>query len=212
MIRPHLCGRVLEVGAGIGGTTEHLCDGTQASWLCLEASRSLASRLRERVEARELPAICDVRAGELASLPGDPAFDVIIYADVLEHIADDAAEVRGAAQRLVPGGRLIVLAPAHDWLYSPFDRAIGHWRRYNRAGLCRLTPGTLRLVELRYLDSVGMLASGANRWLMRQQSPTRRQIRTWDRWMVPISRCLDPLLGYRLGKSIIGVWRKPDGR
>ena len=39
-------------------------------------------------------------------------------------------------------------------------------------------------------------------------APTPGQIALWDRVMVPISRLLDPVLGYRLGKSVMGVWRK----
>ena len=59
-----------------------------------------------------------------------------------------------------------------------------------------------------YLDAVGLLASLCNRLLLRQQMPTSRQIQVWDRFLVPLSRWVDPLLGYRLGKSIVGVWRK----
>jgi hypothetical protein len=44
--------------------------------------------------------------------------------------------------------------------------------------------------------------------LLRQQLPTRRQIAIWDRFMIPLSRRLDRLCGYRLGKSVFGVWRK----
>ncbi|MGB9626595.1 MAG: hypothetical protein ACPMAQ_17205, partial [Phycisphaerae bacterium] len=65
-----------------------------------------------------------------------------------------------------------------------------------------------------YLDSVGCLASMANRLLLRQGMPTRRQIRLWDAVFVSMSRVADPLLGYRLGKTIVGVWRadrRPPG-
>ena len=40
-------------------------------------------------------------------------------------------------------------------------------------------------------------------------NPTPAQIRTWDRLMVRASRWIDPVFGYRLGKSVIGVYRKP---
>jgi hypothetical protein len=61
---------------------------------------------------------------------------------------------------------------------------------------------------MRYLDSVGLAASLANRTLLRQSIPTARQIMIWDRLMVPMSRILDPLLGYRAGKSILAVWSR----
>ena len=59
-----------------------------------------------------------------------------------------------------------------------------------------------------YMDCVGLLASLGNSLLLKASMPTQRQIRIWDDWMVPLSRCLDPILGHRLGKSILTVWRK----
>ena len=57
--------------------------------------------------------------------------------------------------------------------------------------------------------SVGLLASAGNRFISRNSSPTPAQIKLWDRVMVPLSRRFDPLLRYAVGKSVLGVWRKP---
>ena len=100
------------------------------------------------------------------------------------------------------------LAPAHQWLFTPFDQAIGHFRRYNKKMIRAITPASLRCVTLRYLDSVGMLASLGNRFLLRRSMPTSRQLALWDRVMVPLSRGLDQLLRYTVGKSILAVWEK----
>ena len=43
-----------------------------------------------------------------------PCFDCILYIDVLEHIENDRQELIEAKKRLKPGGRLIILAPAHQ--------------------------------------------------------------------------------------------------
>jgi hypothetical protein len=131
-----------------------------------------------------------------------------MYIDVLEHIEDDAGEIAAAAARLRLGGHLIVLSPAHPWLFSPFDAAIGHWRRYTRKGLRSLGPAGCGLVRLRMLDAVGLLASAANRLLLRSAMPTAGQIALWDRGMVPVSRVIDPVLGHRVGKSVLAVWRR----
>ncbi len=141
-----------------------------------------------------------------ASGLGRTSFDSILYIDVLEHIDADAQEVRDAARYLRPGGHLIVLSPAHEVLFSPFDAAIGHYRRYSRAMLARLTPPSMRIARLRYLDAAGMLASLGNRFLLRSGMPTPDQIRAWDRGLVPISRKVDRVLGYRVGKSALIVW------
>jgi len=200
-------GRVLEVGAGLGATTGVLCDGSQREWICLEPDRSLAERLQSSIHAGRLPRICTTRVGTLAAITsGD--FDVVLYVDVLEHIQDDANELVTAGRLLAPGGQLVVLSPAHPWLFSRFDAAIGHVRRYTRSTLRRAGPAGLILQRMIYLDAAGMLLSLGNRLLLRQSLPTEPQILFWDRWIVPLSQLLDPLFGYRVGKSILGVWRK----
>ena len=135
-------------------------------------------------------------------------FDTILYIDVLEHIDDDGGELQRAAGHLAPGGHLVVLSPAHRWLFSPFDAAIGHFRRYTARDLEALTPAGVERVRTFYLDSVGMLASAANRMFLRQSMPNANQIHCWDNWMIPCSRWVDQLTGYRLGKSVVGIWRK----
>ena len=61
-----------------------------------------------------------------------------------------------------------------------------------------------------YLDSVGLLASLGNRLLLKASIPTPGQIRLWDGSMVPVSRVLDRLLAFTLGKTIVAVFRHPD--
>jgi 2-polyprenyl-3-methyl-5-hydroxy-6-metoxy-1,4-benzoquinol methylase len=132
----------------------------------------------------------------------------VIYIDVLEHIEHDRDELRAAARRLKPGGTIVVMSPAHQSLFTPFDAAIGHFRRYNRRQLEALTPPNTRLVRMRYLDSVGLTLTLGNRLLLHSSSPSARQVLFWDRCCIPIARRLDPLLGGRLGKSIFAVWRR----
>jgi len=152
-----------------------------------------------------------VVVGTIRDLDPGLRFDAIFYGDVLEHIADDAGELAAAAGHLRPGGVLAVLSPAHEGLTSALDRAVGHLRRYTRESLVSAAPRNLECVAIRYLDSLGMLASLANRLLMRQDFPTAAQVKVWDTFLVPGSVLLDPLLGYRLGKSVLGIWRRPDG-
>jgi len=207
-VRPHLGAEVLEVGAGFGGTTKILCTGSHQRWVCLEPDPQLTAALQAAVGTGDLPACCQGKVGTLADLDAGDCYDAILYMDVLEHIEDDRAEVERAAAHLKPGGKLIVLAPAHQWLFSPFDQSIGHFRRYDKQRLRAITPAALRLVQLRYLDSVGLLASAGNRFILGSGMPNARQIWVWDRLMVPVSRLLDPLLLGTLGKSVLGIWQK----
>jgi len=201
-IRDFVRGDVLEVGAGIGANTLTLAELDFKRWTCLEPDAALAARVTLPPGGRHRSEV-----GTIADLHADARFDSILYIDVLEHIEDDRAEMARAAARLNPGGTVIVLSPAHPFLFTPFDAAIGHFRRYTRASLGSAAPATLHAEKLIYLDAAGMLASAANRLLLHSAMPTERQILTWDRMLVPVSRVIDPIFGGRLGKSVLGIWR-----
>jgi 2-polyprenyl-3-methyl-5-hydroxy-6-metoxy-1,4-benzoquinol methylase len=200
---PYIRGEVLEAGAGIGANNRIFASLGFKRWTCLEPDRSLLGQLSASLPDRSR---FEPVAGTLDDLPGR-RFDAILYLDVLEHIEDDSAEMRRAAEHLYPGGCVIVLAPAHQWLFTPFDAAIGHFRRYSKATLAAAAPPELHRERLIYLDSVGLAASLANRLLLKQAKPTHAQIQTWDRMMIPLSRIFDPLLRYSAGKSVLGIWR-----
>jgi 2-polyprenyl-3-methyl-5-hydroxy-6-metoxy-1,4-benzoquinol methylase len=58
-------------------------------------------------------------------------FDLIFLFDVLEHIADEDRFISAILFHLAPGGRIVVNVPAGQSLYSAYDRAAGHVRRYS---------------------------------------------------------------------------------
>lgn len=202
--------RVLEVGAGIGSTTVSLCKGNEDEWLALEPDPSLLEILDNKIDSGKLPTCCKSHLGSVADLPSETEgkFNSILYIDVLEHINEDFSELERASQYLAKGGFLIVLAPAHQWLYTPFDEAIGHYRRYSRSSLLKLGTNNLRCVTAKYLDSIGLLASLANKLLLKSSQPTQAQIKIWDQYMVTLSKLADPLLLYSIGKSILVIWQK----
>jgi SAM-dependent methyltransferase len=208
LMRQYLVGDVLEVGAGIGATTRSLCDGTQRRWICLEPDATLSTQIEMLLKSRSLPRCCKVITGRIAVLKKEQIFDAVLYIDVLEHIQDDRQELQTAVAHLRPGGVLIILAPAHQWLFTPFDKQIGHYRRYSKQSLLACVPQTLTCVDLRYLDSIGLLASAANAVILRSAMPSQWQIKIWDTFMIPASQLFDRMFGSNLGRSILGIWRK----
>lgn len=207
-VQPYLGKKVLEVGAGMGSFTAHLCSGREQQWVCLEPDSDLAEKIEQKVQKGILRSCCEVFVGKAVNLPMFHLFDTILYLDVLEHIDDDKSEIQEACKHLSGNGYLVILSPAHNFLFTPFDESIGHFRRYNRTTLINRVPAGLRLVSLKYLDSVGILTLLANRLFLKSKMPTQNQIQFWDRTIVPFSKFLDPLTGFRIGKSILGIWQK----
>lgn len=201
-------GDVLEVGAGIGGTTRVFCDGRESSWTCLEPDDQLAEKMRLSFADNPLPLEPAIRTQLVTALGESDTFDTILYVDVLEHIEGDREELAAATQHLRSGGHLVVIGPAHQWLFSEFDLALGHHRRYSRETLVAAVPELMRPRMVRYVDSLGVALSAANRFVLRSGAPSQRQIGFWDRVVVPLSERIDPLLGWRIGKSVVGVWQR----
>jgi SAM-dependent methyltransferase len=203
-LRPYLIGDVLEVGAGIGGTTQALNNGTQQRWVCLEPDPAFAKKISSFPHLRN----CEVLVGTLPDLGPQEIFDAILYIDVLEHIKEDNEELVLAARHLKTNGVIVVLAPAFPWLYTAFDAAIGHFRRYTRNSLRAVAPQGLREEKCIYLDAFGILASAGNLVFLRASKASARQMLFWDNCLVPISRFMDRVLAFSMGRSVLAIWRK----
>ncbi len=90
--------------------------------------------------------------GPKLTLPKAPA--LISLMDVIEHVENDKALIARAAQMLAPGGMLLLTVPAHQALYSPWDKKLGHHRRYSRSQILdTVSQSGLRVKELRSMWS-----------------------------------------------------------
>ena len=206
-VDPYLGADVLEVGAGTGSNTALLRGDRSGRWLCLEPDPALATRIPQFLDSEVSGRSVEVVTGTLDDLPPEVQFDTVLYIDVLEHILDDAGELARAGARTRIGGHVIVLAPAHPGLFSPFDEAVGHYRRYTWKSLAAIGPPNTLSGHFYYLDSAGVMASLANRLVLRSSVPTLGQVQFWDKWLVPASRVVDPLLGHLVGKSVLAIWQ-----
>ena len=201
VLSKYIYGDVLEVGSGICANTTYLRNKKVKSWFCIEPDQSLLERVPESFKDISL------LNGTIDDLDPELKFDSILYIDVLEHIEKDREELIKSYNRLRPGGKLIVLSPSYQYLFSPFDEAVGHYRRYHKSTISALSPKSSPL-KCFYLDSLGVMLSLANKMVLKSGSPTEKQILFWDRFIIRISRLLDKIIGYSFGKTIICVWEK----
>jgi SAM-dependent methyltransferase len=143
--------RVLDAGAGEGSYSHHFA---KQRYCALDLGIGDAAWNYSRLDV----------IGDLENLPfRDAAFDACINVVTLEHVREPAAVVRELARSLVPGGRLLLVAP-HEWEehQQPHD-----YYRYTRYGLAYLlesagltelsiTPvgGFFRLLSRRLLNAL----------------------------------------------------------
>ncbi|MGE0722832.1 MAG: SDR family NAD(P)-dependent oxidoreductase [Alphaproteobacteria bacterium] len=129
--------RVLEIGAGTGGTTAAVVDALAAASLPVEyVFTDLSPRFMQQARTRFAPllpgfatAVLDIARDPAAQ--GQPAggFDVVLAANVLHATADIGATVGNAARLLAPDGTLIVneMTAARDYATLTFGLLEGWW-------------------------------------------------------------------------------------
>jgi SAM-dependent methyltransferase len=184
--RPYLGRRVLDAGAGLGTFTECVADGRDV--VALEPDCEYASRLRRRFAERDNVTVVegDVNAGDFGE-----GFHSVVCLNVLEHIADDMGALAAFAAALQGGGRLLLIVPAHPFLYGTIDLALEHVRRYRRRELeTKLIEAGFAVETLQHVNPVG--AFGWLFWgriLGRDRVPSE-PLRAYDR-LAPLLRTLD---------------------
>jgi len=205
LCEPHLGQEVLEIGAGHGELTQRLSHGRFVT--ATDLSKRCVEELQEQFEG--VPNV-EVRHADVAALGDSRRYDSVILVNVLEHIDDDVGALRDLRDMLKPGGNLIVFVPAFESLYSDFDRRIGHRRRYRRSRLIStVDKAGFRLVDARYVNSVGAVAW----WLFARrlrQIPTQRwSVRLFDRLVVPTLSKVEARRPPKWGQSVLCVAERP---
>ena len=140
---------VLEVGCGQGGFGVRLAQryryvGVEPDPLSYEVARS-----RVEITGRG-----EVRHGDLSALTPDERFDLVCAFEVIEHIEDDQQALNEWAQRLRPGGTLLLSTPAYQSRFRAADEMVGHFRRYDPLVLRnKLAAAGLVDIELRHFGA-----------------------------------------------------------
>lgn len=206
-IEPYIGQRVMEVGSGHGNFIRHFLtrELVVATEIAPSSVRLLSNKFAQYPNIRpQLYDICTPVAEDLRSMN----IDTIVSLNVLEHIEDDLGAMCHMAEILKDGGRVVLIVPAHQWLYGTMDSPIGHFRRYSKQTMAnKLQKAGFTVEKQFYLNLLGVLGWFVNGRLLKQKVPPRGQLQVFNK-IVPIIRWVEQKFRPPVGLSLVTVARK----
>ena len=201
-IKKFISGKVLEVGAGIGSFTNNYMSMIEDITLS-EVDKDNFEIIKNKFKNHKI----DITRKPTNEI--NTKFDTIMYLNVLEHIEKDKEEIKTAISRLNSKGHLIILVPAHNRLYSKFDEAVGHFKRYEINFFKNLSLENCKIKKVIYLDAMGYFLYYLNKiFFSKETYPSKLKIFIWDKIFTPLTFILDKLLLNKFGKNILYIVKK----
>jgi SAM-dependent methyltransferase len=200
LIKNHLSGELAEIGAGTGIFIPFYKKVT-SSITIYEPSVNLFKILKKKYK--------NIKIFNKILNKNNKLFDVIIYMDVIEHIKNYDNELKKAVDQLKKGGKLIVNVPAFNFLFSKFDKDVGHYQRFHKKDFLKFCKrNNLKIIKLKYYDIIGFTLILISKYLFKpNHKKFGSNIKLWN-FLIPASKLLDKIFSNILGKSLIFIAQK----
>lgn len=193
-VKPYLAGEVLEVGAGIGNFTRLLKEANTV--VAIDIEETYVKKLK-KLKGNVLVGLGDIEKGRYFF--DKRLFDSLVCLNVLEHIKDDKKALMNMYKLLKPGGRLILLVPAHELFYGGLDKELGHFRRYSKKELVeKIKKVGFDVERARYLNWLGGLGWFFNARVLKRKILPKNQLALFDKLSGPIllvEKVIEPPFG-----------------
>jgi SAM-dependent methyltransferase len=204
--RPYLGGRVLEAGSGMGNLTAQLLDRERLVVADIDERHIRGVRKRfGHLENLEIVQGDLQDPGLYETLSSD--FDSVLCVNVLEHLDHPDIAVSEFYKTTRSGGKVLVLVPAHEWLFSEADNALGHRLRFTGAALRQLLEDTGYVVEQIYeFNRLGVLGWYTNKVFGRTAiAPWQARIFAF---LLPVARLIERFR-FLPGLSLVAIGKRP---
>ena len=198
--------KVAEVGSGVGSFSEIAVEYCSELNL-IEPDKEFAEYLKHKFKNNSK--INKIVNGTSKDLENQK-FDAILHLQVLEHIVNDQKEIDDNLNLLNNKGKLLIIVPAFMSLYSNFDKAIGHVKRYEKKDFNNFELKKSKIIKMIYIDSCGYLLYKLFKLIINRDQPSKWSIIVWDKIFIPLSKIFDFIFRYKFGKNLIIIIEKND--
>ncbi len=211
-IRPYLKDDLLEIGSGIGNISQFVIRDFEKVVLS-DFNPAYVSKLKENWAGQnKVSAILsiDLQAPDFQQQYSSlkDRFDSIFLLNVIEHLENDRYAVENCQFMLRKGGHLVVLAPSYRFLFSKFDKFLGHYRRYTVSTLASvLSVVGNTIIHRQYFNTLGILGWLISGKILGNSQIGKNEMSTFNK-LVPVAKFFDKLFFNRIGLSSIVVAKK----
>lgn len=144
--------KILDIGCGDASLSIKLAEiGKDVT--AVDNSADYMNIAREKIKGLNIRVIEE----DILKFETEERFDCVVLSGIIEHIEDDKAIIKKAHELLKENGAIILLTSAYPWLYSEYDRNIGHYRRYSYKQIVSLiSTNGFEIDIVRYWDLLGL--------------------------------------------------------
>jgi 2-polyprenyl-3-methyl-5-hydroxy-6-metoxy-1,4-benzoquinol methylase len=211
-IKPWCNGKILEIGSGVGNISEYFLHDN-ANIQLTDIRKGYCESLRLKFAGQKT--LLGVETMDLVDKDFDQKFnkyfenfDTVFALNVVEHIYNDKLAIANCYKLLKPGGRLVILVPAYQWLFNSFDSELEHYRRYTRKQVESLfLTSNFNIYNSRYFNAAGIAGWFVSGKIQHHRIIPAGQIRLYDR-LVIFFKVLDKIIFNSFGLSVITVGKK----
>ncbi len=204
IFKSYLQGDILEIGCGIGSFTEMLVP--YGNVYAFDSDADCIKQTLQTIRGKGKVGFGDIEKGDYFF--EKKTFDTLTCINVLEHIEYDEKALNHMYHLLKPAGVLILLIPAHPFLYGSIDKEIGHYRRYTKKGVIDLLEKVgFDIVYARKMNGLGGLGWWFTGKILKDTSVSEKKLKLFDKiapFILPIENIIEPLIG----TSVLAIARK----
>ncbi len=210
---PFLKGSILEIGSGIGNiSSQFILRGKTITLSDIRSNyiRHLQTNFQKEATVKDILHL-DLVENDFSSTHQNllSAFDSLFALNVVEHIKDDELAIQNAASLLKPGGSMVILVPANQWMYNSLDKDLYHYRRYSSGSLSKLMlQAGLNVQKSFYFNALGTAGWIISGSIFKNRIIKPGQMNLFNK-MVPLARLIDKITRRFYGLSVVVVAQKP---
>ena len=206
-IQPFIGKRILEIGCSIGNITDFFIDKGFVCGIDIieEAVKTINKKYKKKKNFKAV--LLNAEDKKILKLKRYN-FDTIVCINVLEHIEKDTLTLRYFYKLLKKKGRLLLIVPAHKWLYGSVDKSDHHYRRYTKKEVIKKVKGAgFKIKRIHYFNFFGIFGWFLNGKILKKEMVDSSMLSFYDK-LFPILVRIEKFFPGLIGLSIVCIAEK----